>query len=192
MIKTFKRLGEFWVEDIFPFVARRPVLVACIVFLGATVIVVAFTLILTLIISSFGYDLEFLESVLAEAHGMLLDILVISIFIVWLTRRGDKLKETMRYRDEIDDFRRWESEEAAHLIVRNVKRLNDNGVTDIDLSSCYLVKADLGGFDLTGGKLAEAKAGEANLRDTKLVKADLRKADLKGATLTAADLSEAF
>ena len=46
----------------------------------------------------------FLEGILIEAHGMVLDILVIGVFILILNRLGQKQLDIRRYEEEIDDF----------------------------------------------------------------------------------------
>ncbi len=106
------------------------------------------------------YDLEFGENVLVEAHGMLFDILVIGVFILWLNRKGEKRIANRRYEEEIDDFRGWESDEASHRIRGNIKRLNRNGISKINLSNSYLKSADLKGANLQESYLLEVNLQE--------------------------------
>jgi hypothetical protein len=123
-------------------IITNPLLIAFAAFILATVFVVSLTL------SSYGYGGNFLENILVEAHGMLLDILVIGIFILWLNRSGEKLLEVRRYLEEIDDFRGWDSDEAGYRIAGNVKRLNRNGITNVQLEECHLVKVNLSSTNL--------------------------------------------
>jgi hypothetical protein len=153
----------------------NPILTAFVVFILTTVVVVGLTF------SSYGYGGNFLENILVEAHGMLLDILVIGIFILWLNRIGEKRLESRRYQEEIDDLRGWESDEAGHRIVGSIRRLNKSGITNIRLERCHLEKADLESVDLTG----------SDLRDTDLYYADLRRTTLAGTNLTRANLTNA-
>jgi hypothetical protein len=85
-----------------------PVAISITVFIVATLVVVG--------LSYKDYGPEFWLNVKVEAHGMLFDILVIGVLILWLNQLGEKRREIQRYIDEIDDFRGWESEEAAHRI----------------------------------------------------------------------------
>jgi len=50
---------------------------------------------------------------ITQAHGMIFDIAVIGILIFWLNQNGEIRQRIRTYKDEIDDFRLWESEEAA-------------------------------------------------------------------------------
>lgn len=80
--------------------------------------------------------------------------------------------ETKRYKEEIEDFRNWKSAEASYRIIGNIKRLNRIGVSDINLSGCYLREMDLSGLDLRN----------ANLTDTDLQDVNLKSVDLRGAS----------
>jgi hypothetical protein len=169
-------------------ITTNPIRTAFAVFILATVVVVSLTLL------SYGCGGDFLENILVEAHGMLLDILVIGVFILWLNRSGEKSLEIRRYEEEIDDFRGWNSKEAGYRIAGNVKRLNRNGITDIKLQQCHLVKVDLSFVNLTRASLRRTNLSNAfllgaNLSHTNLSLANLRDADLSRACLSGANLS---
>lgn len=120
---------------------------------------------------------DFREGILVEAHGMILDVLVIGIFILWLNLLRDRRERARRYQEEIDDYREWRSDEAAHRIAGGIRRLNALGVSDVTLSRCYVRKADL---------------REAHLRGSPMHKIDLGESRLRGADLTNANLDTAF
>ncbi len=151
------------------------------------------------------YDGDFMENVLVEAHGMLFDILVIGVLILFLNKLVEKRIENRRHLDEIDDFRGWESEEAAYRIAGNLRRLKRNGYKgEIDLKNCYLgcvdMKKDslleyfkkyLTGIDLVEGDLQSAKLNDADLQSARLMKANLHLAYLRSADLRGADCQDA-
>ena len=56
-------------------------------------------------------------NVLSEAHGMVLDILVIGVGVALLNKYSEKRRDISRYQEEIDDFRHWDSDEAAYRIA---------------------------------------------------------------------------
>ena len=112
--------------------------------------------------------------------------------ILWLNRSGEKQLEIRRYHEEIDDFRGWDSDEAGYRIAGNIKRLNRNGITNIQLERCHLVQVNLGGADLSYANLVHANLNHAILSYAILSPADLGYADLSGASLFHADLSGAL
>ncbi len=162
---------------------KQPVRIAFIVFLLAAMLVGS--------LSAKYYDGPFGVNVLVEAHGMLLDILVIGVFILWLNQIGEKKRTIQRYRDEIDDFRGWANKEAAYRIAGNIRRLNKLGVTDIDLSHSYLVNMELMQATLQKANLFDAKLQGANLNGANFQGANLYDARLQGAKLQGALLQRA-
>ena len=62
----------------------RPILLAFFVFLGATILVVSLTG------WFYAYNAAFLENILVEAHGMLFDLLIIGVFVLWLNSKGER------------------------------------------------------------------------------------------------------
>jgi hypothetical protein len=174
-----------WLESLS---AEGPVRLALYVFALVTVIVIA--------ISFRLYNKEFFEGVLVEAHGMLFDLLVIGVFVLWLNKLGERRLTIRRYREEIEDFLGWDSDEAMHRIAGNIKRLNREGVTKIWLVRAYLPRAnlslaDLRDTNLRGAQLTKADLSGAQLDNADLHEANLRRADLIGADLIGADLRDA-
>lgn len=151
---------------------------------------------------------DFFQEVMAEAHGVLLDILIIGWLLFYLRKQGERRLMTQRYREEIDDYLGWQSPEAALRIAGNIRRLNRQGVPSplrlteaylrgANLAEANLEEADLWGADLEGTNLVSAQLSEANLagarlRGANLERATLIEADLRGADCTEADLERAF
>jgi len=162
--------------------AERPVLLAFWVFLATTAVVIPLSLPYYLTQTS-----EFWMNVLAEAHGMVFDLLVIGCLLLWLNRMAERRLRNSRYREEIEDYLGWRSPEATHRIVGNIRRLNRGGVREgFRLTEAYLVGANLGGVRLCESDLWGALLEGASLRD-----ADLTGASLAGAVLDGADLERA-
>jgi hypothetical protein len=138
-------------------ITERPLATAFLALIVSVILVIGLTILFV------GYERNFFENIMVEAHGMVLDILVIGLFILWLNKLGEKRLENKRYQDEIDDFRYWHSEEAAHRIVGSIKRLNKNGISNIDLSHCYLARMVLRRANLQGALLMGANLQGARL-----------------------------
>jgi len=144
---------------------------------------------------------EYLENILLEAHGMIFDLIVIGVLSTWLIKRGQKRQMIQHYQDEIDDFRNWESEEAAHKILGNIKRLNKLKVSKINLSHCFLrniriksvnlEKAELYKIDLSGSSIEQSNFTEASFTESSLKNTHFRWSIFKGARLGYADLEGA-
>ena len=122
LIKRTKKISEK-----FNSIIEKPLLTSTIVLFVVAFIVVGLSL--PYYISDFD---QFIQQILAEAHGMIFDIAVIGILIFWLNQNGEMRQRIRTYKDEIDDFRLWESEEAAFRTVGNIKRLNRHRIHDLN------------------------------------------------------------
>lgn len=145
---------------------------------------------------------DFFKEVLAEAHGMLFDLAIIGILIFWLRETGEKRLRIRMYQDEIDDFRQWESEEAAFRTVGNIKRLNRHKISVINLVNCYLTKTNMNHLNLEGSNVNSANfshcnAIDCNFKDTRanqtnFENAKLNQSSFESAYANGANFKDAF
>lgn len=187
-----KRLSET-----FNSVIEKPLLTSTIVLVAIATLVISLSL--RYYINDFD---NFWAQILAEAHGMIFDIAVIGILIFWLNQNGQIRQRIRFYRDEIDDFRLWESEEAAFRTVGNIKRLNRHQIYEINLVNCFLARTNLNYVNLSGSNLNSANISqssliEANLENTRLNQtnfenSNLNQANLGGAYASGANFKDAF
>ena len=157
------------------------------------VLVILTVLILFLSVPYYLKDFySYYGQVLIEAHGMLFDLLIIGILIFWLNKNGEKRQRIRTYRDEIDDFRLWESEEAAFRTVGNIKRLNRNGIYKINLVDCFLTRTNLNYAKLVGSNLNSANISNSFLIETDLRNARLNQTNFENSNLNQAVMSDAY
>jgi hypothetical protein len=190
--KRFKKISE-----VFNGIIEKPLLTSTIVLVLVTFVV------LSLSLPYYLRDFDtFIQQILAEAHGMIFDIAVIGILIFWLNQNGEIRQRIRTYKDEIDDFRLWESEEAAFRTVGNIKRLNRHKIHEINLVNCHLPRTNLNYVNLAGSNLnssnisqstlIEANLENARLNQTNFENSNLNQAILKGAYASGAIFKDAF
>jgi len=172
-------------RTIAPLRADRPVLLSFLVFLALAALVGPLSL------EYWRSEPEFLLNVAAEAHGVLFDLLLFGCLLLWFEQKAEKRRRVDRYKNAIEDFLGWESEEAMYRIVGNIRRLNRDGESPDSLKDAYLADADLKGADLSEASLDGATLSGADLQHADLSGAYLGTADLTGANLRKADLSGA-
>lgn len=185
------------VREVVHSIIEKPILISVIVLIFVTIIVLSLSM--KYYINDFK---DFFPQILAEAHGMIFDIAVIGILIFWLNQNGEIRRRIRMYKDEIDDFRLWESDEAAFRTVGNIKRLNRHKITDINLVNCYLPKTNLNYVSLSGANLnsanisqssiIEANFSNARLNQTNFENSNLNQANLKNAYASGANFKDAF
>ena len=194
---SFLNKQREWVINKFNEIIEKPLLTTSLVLCIVAIIVIGLSL--PYYISEFD---TFWAQILAEAHGMIFDIAVIGLLIFWLNQNGETRQRIRTYKDEIDDFRLWESEEAAFRTVGNIKRLNRHKIHEINLVNCYLAKTNLNYVNLKASNLNSANVInssliETNLENTRLNQtnfenSNLNQANLKGAYASGANFKDAF
>ena len=168
-------------------ILEKPILTSAIVLVFLSLIVIGFSL------QYYFADFDsFFAQVMAEAHGMLFDIAIIGILIFWLNRNGDMRQRIRTYKDEIDDFRLWESEEAAFRTVGNIKRLNRHQIHEINLVNCHLSRTNLNYVNLAESNLNSADISNAFLIETYLQNTRLNQTNLENSNLNQAILTGAY
>jgi hypothetical protein len=180
--KRFKKAGEF-----FNSIIEKPLLTSTIVLVMMSILVLSLSM--PYYLADFN---SFIAQVLAEAHGMIFDIAVIGILIFWLNKNGETRQRIRTYKDEIDDFRLWESEEAAFRTVGNIKRLNRHKIHDINLVNCYLPRTNLNYVNLSGSNLNSANISQSSLIETNLESARLNQTNFENSNLNQANLRCAY
>jgi uncharacterized protein YjbI with pentapeptide repeats len=184
-------------NETFNRIIEKPLLTSTIVLVVVTVVVLGLSM------PYYLRDFDaFIPQILAEAHGMIFDIAVIGILIFWLNQNGETRQRIRTYKDEIDDFRLWESEEAAFRTVGNIKRLNRHKIHEINLVNCYLPRTNLNYVNLSGSNmnssnisqstLIEANLENARLNQTNFENSNLNQANLKGAYASGSLFKDAF
>lgn len=180
--KRFKKANEF-----FNSIIEKPLLTSTIVLVFVTILVLGLSM--PYYINDYK---SFIPQVLAEAHGMIFDIAVIGILIFWLNKNGETRQRIRTYKDEIDDFRLWESEEAAFRTVGNIKRLNRHKIHEINLVNCYLPRTNLNYVNLTGSNLNSANISQSSLIECNLESARLNQTNFENSNLNQANLKSAY
>ncbi len=175
------------IEDKFKEIIEKPLLISFIVLILLSFIVIGLSL--PYYIENFR---NFFKEVLAEAHGMLFDIAIIGILIFWLREIGEKRLRIRMYKDEIDDFRQWESEEAAFRTVGNIKRLNRHKISAINLVNCYLTKTNMSHLDLNGSNVNSANFSHCNAIDCNFKNTRANQTNFENAKMNQANFEAAF
>ena len=182
-IQMFKRK----VQETFNAIIEKPLLTSTLVLILVTILVLGLSA--SYYINEFD---TFIQQVLAEAHGMIFDIAVIGILIFWLNQNGEIRRRIRTYKDEIDDFRLWESEEAAFRTVGNIKRLNRHHIHEINLVNCHLPRTNLNYVNLEGSNMNSANISQSVLIESNLENARLNQTNFENSTLNQANLQGAY
>jgi len=180
--RQVKKLREFYDG-----VIEKPLLTSTIVLILVAILVIGLSL------NYYIYDTSaFIGQILAEAHGMIFDIAVIGILLFWLNQNGEVRQRIRTYKDEIDDFRLWESEEAAFRTVGNIKSLNRHKIHEINLVNCYLARTNLNYVNLAGSNINSCNLSQSSLIESNLENTRLNQTNFENSNLNQANLKSAY
>lgn len=101
----------------------------------ATVIAIVLILVLWALSGWYGGDRgEIFRGIYIEAGGAVLDIGVFGIILVVLAAMTSRRREITRQMELIDDYKKWDSDEARYRIAGAIRRLKRLNCTAIDFS----------------------------------------------------------
>ncbi len=184
-LNSFNRIYHF--NKIYHYIVERPILTSAVLLSTISCIVVGFSI--PYYLNNFDqikYDL------LIQGHGMIFDIALIGMLLYWLNQNGEKRQRIRMYIDEIDDFRLWESEEAAFRTVGNIKRLNRHKIYEINLVNCHLARTNLSHVNLKSSNMNSANLSNSSLIETNLENTRLNQTNLENSNLNQANLKGAY
>lgn len=141
-------------------------------------------------------EFEIIDSIfdgfLNSFPNLILDICFIGIVLSIFEYYKDKNEKIDRYKDEIDDFREWKSEEAKYRILGSIKRLSKLKVDSIDLSRCYMPNISLENIFLKKVILREIDFEGAQFNKIDLRQANLNQIYFNGAELYEVDFRQSY
>jgi len=141
----------------------------------------------------FGYNKTTLEGLLIEAHGLVIELFLFGFLLLKLEKSPNKDK----YLELIDSYRNDKTEKASKVISDCIKRLNEMGIFEFDLSECYLKNAILNKSYIKNSKLENSNFMNTSLQYSDLSgsnvdSANFRDAVLDNSNLEGIDFSKAF
>ncbi len=167
-------------------------------FIWLFILVLAF--IVVIFIKSYSISKFEWEGVYFELFGLLFDIFFLGILFAIFEYRRSKRLEIKRYKEELEDYRQWKDEEASKRIVGVIKRLQNRGVNKVDLSYCYLNRAELWHTDVISeavsanfdfSSMAGADFRDVDLSFSSFVRVHLYDSDFRGANIMGVDFRSA-
>lgn len=132
---------------------------------------------------------------LVEFWGLIFDVCVILVGFGFIQHWKQKRDDIARQHELIEDFRRWDNEEARHRILGAVRRLNRLGQTEINLSGAVLKDVSFRRNDvksLRGSQLSGSGWMHEGYRTSSFTNVDLSGVDCRGTVFERAATMNSF
>ncbi|ELA9364030.1 pentapeptide repeat-containing protein [Vibrio parahaemolyticus] len=142
------------------------------------------------------YDKAFWENVLVEAHGLVFDIFLIGLVLVWMDSHRQKRESIERNLEGLWDLNTFVDAIYQKKKINMIKRLNASkvykiDVTDLTLSDVELKDAKFSNSGLYGLKLLKCKIFNLEIQSSKLNSADFSGSKLKNSKILKSYLKNA-
>lgn len=148
----------------------------------AVSLLVFFLIGLLIVYFDWKFGIKF-SDIQVEAHGLIMDVFVFGILILWINMIRDRHSLRIRYHEEIDDFRDWKSNEAKYRILGIIKRLARLGEKRIDVNRAYLP-----GIHLENYSFEDSNFNCTNLTEAYISNCSFNRVDFTGASLAKATI----
>ncbi|WP_319823839.1 pentapeptide repeat-containing protein [Thalassovita sp.] len=134
-----------------------------------------------LVVQIFGVDVG-AENLWTEFWGLIFDILIILVGFGLIQNWKQRRDDIARQEEIIEDLKRWDNEESMHRIVGAIRRLNNMGKTEVDLTGASISGAKFKGYGATslrGSKLSGGGWADETLRESSFKNVDFSRLDLR-------------
>lgn len=125
------------------------------------------------------YNKEFWENVLVELHGMVVELAVVGVLLLWLDGRREHKRTVIQSKEELLDYAELDFPEAHLKKMAALKRLSAAGNTEFVVRNLHLAGRDLKdlslkncsviGMKLTGGKITSTVFENVEMRSSVFV-----------------------
>ncbi|KWS22204.1 pentapeptide repeat-containing protein [Pseudomonas syringae] len=125
------------------------------------------------------YNRGFWENVLVELHGMLIELAVVGVLLLWLDGRREHAKSILQSKEELTDYAELDFPEAHLRKMGALKRLSVAKSTNFTVRDLHLVGRELKslrlkgcsviGMKLTGGKITSTSFENVDMRSSNFV-----------------------
>jgi uncharacterized protein YjbI with pentapeptide repeats len=139
------------------------------------------------------YNKDFWENFLVEMHGIVFELSIIGVLILWLDSKRSKSGDIKRLREDLDDYSTLDFPEINVKKLGHIKRLNEHGIKGIDVQNLVLNGLKVKGVSVEGTRLIGLKivAGSivgSTFKSMKMRSSDFQKSTIKSTTFESCEL----
>ena len=84
------------------------------------------------------YSKSFFENVLVEAHGTVLDLVVVGSLLFYFDQRRSRQNERKRLEETLSDLQTYQAPDASYRVLGTIRRLISLGIRSLHLSEMQL------------------------------------------------------
>ena len=138
------------------------------------------------------YNKGFWENVLVEAHGLVFEILVLGVILLWLDSRRQKNENIRKNIESLWDINFLSEPEFIGRKLGNLKRLNDAGVNNINVTNLLLKNVEVKGIIFNKSKIFGIKFVSCRLFDVNFIECKMNSCNFSRSVFKRCKLSNSY
>lgn len=109
------------------------------------------------------YNRDFWENFLVEMHGIVFELSIIGILIVWLDSKRSRNSDIGRLKEDLEDYAALDFPEINVKKLGHFKRLNQYGIKNVDVQNLVLNGLKVKGVSAEGARLIGLKVADGSI-----------------------------
>lgn len=129
------------------------------------------------------YNRTFWEGFLVELHGIVFELTIIGVLIVWLDSRRNKSGHISRLKEDLQDYSTLDSPETNVKKLGHIKRLNEHNVKEIDVLNLVLNDMIINRVSIERSRLIGLEAVNSSIVNSEFKSMRMRSSNFTGGTI---------
>jgi hypothetical protein len=120
------------------------------------------------------YDRGFWESLLVEMHGMIVELAVVGVLLLWLDGRREHKRTIVQCREDLWDYAEYDFPEAHLKKISALKRMLAAGTSDINVRNLHLSTRELKGMSFEGASIIGLRLNDGKITSSTFKNVEMR------------------
>lgn len=130
------------------------------------------------------YKKSFWENLVISLHGVLIDLILVAILILWLDHRRTKRASNQQFKEDLEDYALLDFDEINLKKLGHLKRLNFNKVYSVNVQNLVINRmhakgllfhdCKMIGLKLSNGRLESSRFSSVRMRSCNFEKTEMK------------------
>jgi uncharacterized protein YjbI with pentapeptide repeats len=129
------------------------------------------------------YEKDFWENILVEAHGMVIELVIVGVLVIWLDSRRSANSEILRLNEDLVDYAQLDFPEINVKKLGHIKRLNAAGVMQINVQNLSLNSLNVRGVNICDSKIIGLKISNGMVSNSSFINVQMRSSNFESTTI---------
>jgi uncharacterized protein YjbI with pentapeptide repeats len=126
------------------------------------------------------YDKDFWENFLVEMHGIVFELSIIGVLIIWLDSKRNKNSDIERLKEDLEDYSNLDFPEINVKKLGHIKRLNKHNIKDLNVQNLVLNGLNIKGIYAEKSRLIAFEVKEGFITNSVFKLMKMRSSNFQG------------